>query len=153
MQLLHDVLIAVHAVFGGLAFVAGLVALRSGRLFAIFLWSLVGTIASLAGAVIVGWAAYTTAERIIFLGLTALGVYMVARGVGAAQLRPAGGPSTRRYVSHLGFNLIALFDAFVVVLVLDLGGPVWLMVVAGVAIAVGGHFLLDAIEHRVVRTG
>jgi hypothetical protein len=40
--------------------------------------------------------------------------------------------------------LIALFDAFVVITVLNAGAPVWLVVASGVLIAVAGHFALRA---------
>jgi hypothetical protein len=44
--------------------------------------------------------------------------------------------------------VIALFDAFVVILVLDLGAPVWLMVTAALVVAIGGHFVRRAIRDQ-----
>jgi hypothetical protein len=51
---------------------------------------------------------------------------------------------------HVGFTLISLFDAFTVVLVLDLGAPGWLVAAAGVLIAVAGSLVLGAIRERLV---
>jgi hypothetical protein len=76
---------------------------------------------------------------------------MVWRADQARRIRPSdsAGPSAR-YVGHVGFTLISLFDAFTVVLVLDLGAPGWLVAAAGVLIAVAGSFVLGAIRERLV---
>ncbi|RDH75153.1 hypothetical protein DVS77_27630 [Mycolicibacterium moriokaense] len=147
--MLHAVLIGIHAALGAVAFVAGFVAIRRGTLFDVHLWTLVGTIVFLAAAMVVRWPAWSTGERIVFSVLLGLGCYMLLRGAQAARARPgrAQGISTR-YVEHMGFNLVALFDAFVVVLVLDLGGPVWLMVTVGVAVAVTGHLTVCVAKLR-----
>jgi hypothetical protein len=146
---LHTVLVGIHAALGGLAFIAGIVAIRRERLFTVFMSALVGTIVFLAAALAVEWSRFSPAERVIFAALMALGVYMLVRGVQASRLLPSrtSGP-TAQYISHLGFNLIALFDAFVVVLILDLGGPIWLMVTVAAVVAIAGHFLLRAVKHK-----
>jgi hypothetical protein len=149
--LLHTIFIAIHAVLGGVAFVSGVIAIRRGAMFTIYWWSLLGTMVSLAAAMAVAWSGWTMPERIIFSALMALGVYMLLRGLQASRVLPARTNGvTARYLDHMGFNLIALFDAFVVVLVLDLGGAVWLMVATGVAIAVLGHFVLGAAQRHLV---
>jgi hypothetical protein len=146
--MLHTVLIGIHAALGGLALVAGIVAIRRGRLFGVFLCSLIGTIVFLAAALVVEWSGLDTTEQVIFAALAALGVYMVIRAVQAARLRPNLGRPSPAYVNHVGFNVIALFDAFVVILVLDLGAPVWLMVTAALVVAIGGHFVRRAIRDQ-----
>jgi hypothetical protein len=152
--LLHTIFIAIHAVFGGVAFFAGLIAIRRGALFSLYWWCLVGTMVSLAAAMIIAWGGWATAERIVFSALMALGVYMLVRGAQASRVLPARTNGvTARYMDDMGFNLIALFDAFVVVLVLDLGGAVWLMVTSGVGIAIIGHFVLRAAKPRLVTAG
>src|SRR2546430_11536434 len=66
----------------------------------------------------------STGGRVGFLAFLALGAYMVWR---AAQARGLWPPSTaeasRESIGHLGFTLVALLDAFVVISVLDLGAP------------------------------
>lgn len=50
----------------------------------------------------------------------------------------------------MGFTLIALFDGFVVVAVLDLGAPVWLIILAGLAAVLGGRIALERARARLL---
>ena len=136
--MLHGTLIALHAAAGLTALVAGGIALRRGRFFDVYLWALVGTTVFLAAAVGVAWAATGAGARLLFGAFTALAAVMVWRAVLARRVRPAGTP-TVAYVEHVGFTLVALFDAFVVVAVLDAGAPGWLVACAGVVVACAGH--------------
>lgn len=70
------------------------------------------------------------------------------RAAQARRIRPTAGqgPPPDRYLDHVGFTLVALFDAFIVVAVLNLGAPGWLVATAGVGIAVAGHFVLRAVR-------
>jgi len=147
----HNSLIALHTISGLAALVAGCVALRRGDLFRTYEWSLAGTILFVALAVGVDWAELDTPARALFAALGALGAFMVWRAEQARRLRPVGsdGPSAR-YVDHVGFTLVALFDAFVVIAVLDLGGPGWLVAAVGVIVAIVGHFVLVAVRDRLV---
>ena len=54
---------------------------------------------------------------------------MVWRATRARRVRPtvASGPSPV-YLEHVGFTLVALFDAFCVIAVLDGGAPSWIVV-------------------------
>ena len=148
--MLHTVVIGLHAASGVVALASGLQAMRGGRLLRTHLWSLVATIAWLAVAVALDWAALPPAGRVLFAGFTALGGYMVWRAVQALRRRPAPGvrPSVA-YVRDLGFNLVALSDAFLVIAVLDLGAPVAVVVATGVAVAVAGHFVLVRVERAI----
>ncbi len=85
--------------------------------------------------------------RVLFTGFVMLGLFMVWRAGQARRMRPSGsaGPSVR-YVAHVGFTLVALFDAFIVIAVLNGGAPGWLVVTAGVLVAVAGHFVLRAVH-------
>jgi hypothetical protein len=147
--MLHTILIAAHTASGLVAFVAGVVAIRRGRLFGVFLWSLFGTILFLVAALAVDWKELGAVQQGVFAALAALGVYMVLRGLQARSVRPirASRP-TADYVDHVGFNLIALFDAFVAVLVLDIGFPVWLVVAVAVLVAIVSSLVLRAIKHQ-----
>jgi hypothetical protein len=86
----------------------------------------------------------------LFAGFLALGALMVGRALAAGRIlggrdqRPGG---SRRYVHHLAFNLIALFDGLVVITVLNGGVPGWGAAAVGVAIA--GHFVADDLDRRV----
>jgi hypothetical protein len=142
--MLHDVFIALHAVAAVVCFVAGVFSLglpgpRSGR-FRLYLGSLLAMLVFVALAIVVHWTRLDTTARLVFLGLLVLGLYMVWRAVDAgARLRRQGTGWRARYVDDIGFTLISLFDGFVIVSAIDLGAPVWLVLliaVAGVAVGI-----------------
>lgn len=149
--MLHTIFIAVHATAGTLAFVAGAVALRRGTLFGVYLWSMMTMVIFLVLTVAIDWADLVTAPRVVFGALGVLAVVMLGRAVLASRIRPAGagGPSAS-YVEHVGFTLVALFDAFTVIAVLDAGAPLWLVVASGVIVGVVGHFVLRAVRGRLM---
>jgi hypothetical protein len=136
----HTILIALHAITGTMALLAGCVAHRRPVLFGTYLWSLVSTVALLAAAVAEEWGRIDGAVRALFAAFTVLGLVMVWLAVDARRL-PAGSAG---YIDRVGFTLVSLLDAFVVIMVLNLGAPVVLVVAAGVIVAVAGHFGLRA---------
>lgn len=140
----HAVLIALHAVTGTVAFVAGLVAHRRRALFDAYLWSLVATVVFLVTAVAEEWGRLGGGARVLFTAFGVLGVVMVWLAVAARRVPVL----SAAYLDRVGFTLIALFDAFLVVTVLNLGAPVWLVVASGVAAGVAGHFVLRAVKER-----
>jgi hypothetical protein len=130
----HTTLIALHTAAGLIALAAGCLAAARGSRFALYFWSLVACIALLVPAIAVDWGDLGTATRIVFPALIGLGLYMVWRATRArGRLETPGGVSSDAYFEDVGFTLIALFDAFVVIAVLDLGAPGWLIAAAGVA--------------------
>ncbi|WP_225729171.1 MULTISPECIES: hypothetical protein [unclassified Nocardia] len=152
--MLHTVLIYLHAAFGVASFGTGIAALRRGALCPSHLWTLIGTIVFLALPIAGEWSKLDGTAQTLYSAFLVLGFYMIWRSTEACRVRPArGGAPSREYVSHLGFNLIALFDAFVVILVLDLGGPVWLIVTVGVLVAAAGHPVRRRLEHRLAPAG
>ncbi len=146
--MLRDIFIAAHAAAGVVALVAGVVALRGGRLLNLHAWSTGGMTLFLLLAVGAEWDAIDTTARVLFTAFGVLAVIMVRLSVMARPIRPAHGvrPSPR-YLDYVGFNVVALFDAFVVIAVLDIGAPIWLVAGSGVAIGVAGHFLLRWAKH------
>lgn len=141
----HTVLITIHAVTGVAALVAGCVALWRRAVFSIYLWSLVATILFLALAIAEEWGSLDDGTRVLFVAFLALGGLMVWRAWLAGRMQPmASAAATGRFVEHVGFTLVALFDAFVVITVLNIGAPVWMIVGVGVGIAIAGHFVLRA---------
>ncbi len=138
-------LIALHAIAGTVALLAGGVAHRGRVLFEVYFWALVACVGFLVAAVLDGWAEYDGVTRPLFGAFVVLGVVMVAMAASARRLSlsPA-------YVDRVGFTLVALFDAFVVVTVLNLGAPVALVVGSGVALGLAGHFVLRAAKAGLV---
>jgi hypothetical protein len=138
---MHSLLIALHAATGVIAMLAGGIALYRGRFFDVYLASLAATTVFLALAVAAEWGVLGVGSQVLFTAFTLLAVVMVVRAVLARRLLPV---RSAAYLEHVGFTLVALFDAFVVIAVLNAGAPVWLVVAIGVLIAVGGHFALQA---------
>lgn len=130
-------LIALHAIAGTVALLAGGVAHRGRALFGVYFWALVACVGFLVASVFDGWAGYDGGARLLFGAFVVLGGVMVALAASARRLSlsPA-------YVDRVGFTLVALFDAFIVVTVLNLGAPVAWVVGSGVAVGIAGHFVL-----------
>jgi uncharacterized membrane protein YfcA len=164
---MHNVLIGFHAAAGVASFVAGAFALPQTRHgnwpYPVYLAGLIGLVAFMVGAVAVDWPSLDGASRGIYLGLIALGGYMLWRG-GHAGVRLRDHPDgwRRHYLDDLGFTLISLFDGFIIVGAIDLGAPTWLVVaVAVLAVVIGiwimnrvkAHLLKPASESHVVADG
>jgi hypothetical protein len=158
MHIVHVALIVAHAAVATVAFALGLILVarlpsstRSVRFQVYVLCVWVGVVA-LIGVVVLDWGALDPGRRIAFPVFCALGVYLLWRTERArAQLasRPSGW--RRRFIGHVGFVLISLFDGFCIVLAIDLGLPFWvitLIALAGVAV---GILALRARVRREVR--
>ncbi len=153
--MVHAVLIGLHAAAGVVAFVAGGVAVsrcRSAPGFAVYYAGLVGLAVFLAAAVGLDWPGLGAAARAGFAALTVLAGYLVWRAERARQLLAAHpGARTSRYVDHVGFTLVALFDGFAVIAVVVNGGPGWAAAVVGVAGVLTGHLAIRRLKHRLSR--
>ncbi len=146
----HTVFIAAHAAAAALAFVAGCIALRRGTLFGTYFWSLVAMVVFLALAVTAEWSLLDAATRLVVTGFVALGGFMLWRAARARSIRPASAGPSPRYVEHVGFTLVALLDAFLVVAVLNLGAAGWVVAAVGLLVAGAGHVALRAVRDRLV---
>ncbi len=140
----HTVFIVLHALSGAACFGFGLLALRRAttrrrQALAFYFAALLAMVGFVAVAVALTWGGLGTATRLIYAGLGVLAAVMVGRAV--AAWRGAEQPSAA-FVGHVGFTLVSLFDAFVIVSALDLGAPAWLVVVGAVVGAVTGHLLI-----------
>lgn len=140
---MHVTLIAIHATAGIAALIAGLAAIRRRRWFPPYLSALIVTLLALAAVVALDWSTLNLATRGVYAGFLVFAAVLIGQGERArrAQLQRAtrGHAADRTYTAAVGFTVVALFDAFVVIAVLDLGAPVWLLVVVGVLIAAVGH--------------
>lgn len=148
----HSLLIALHAAAGTAAFGAGFAALRRPAWFVVYYLALLVMAGAVAGAVVVGWPAEPTAARWIFSGLLVLAGAMLWRAELARRLLVVGDYPSPAAFDHVGFTLIGLADAFLVVTVSNLGAPG--AVVLGVAVlgAVLGHVILARGRQRVGAT-
>ena len=158
---MHTTMIVLHAAAGVTAFAAGCLALsppaaeRRGQwLFRLYLASLWLMVVFMVGAMAAHWRQLDTVEQAVFGGLLLLGLFMAWRGWAAWRLlRGREGAWRLPYMEHVGFTLIALWDGFVIVLAVDLGAPIWLVLVLAVLGVVAGNRALHRVEARAAAAG
>jgi len=147
--MVHDVLIAAHAASGVVAFAAGCAAIFRRSAFAVYFASLVALVVSLAAVVAVDWPRLDGPPRSLYAVLTVLGGYLIWRAVQAHRLRPSDSAHrSARYLDHVGFTLVALFDGFAIIAVLTAGGPGWLAAAIGVLGVGVGHVAIRTLKTR-----
>lgn len=97
----HAIFIAVHAVTGGIALLAGCVAIGCRALFGTYLWSLVAMEVFLMLAIAAEWAVIDVAARVLFAAFALLGLagHFALRAV---RERLTGSTSDHRGVSLTG---------------------------------------------------
>lgn len=146
----HTIFVAAHAFTATSALIAGILTVLRSRSFATYLGSLVAMELFLMLAIAVQWPAYNWPERAVFASLAAFGGVVVWQGGRAWQARPVNGVTISvRCYEHLGFTLVALVDAFLVVTVLNAGAPGWAVAATGVVVALAGHLALRIGRHEV----
>ena len=145
---LHTLSIVVHALSATGAFIIGIVllfqrnTLRQLQLGVAFLVLLILMEVFLVIAILSHVTSLPTLTQIIFGGLAILGVYMIWRAVQAVSVLQGQNGNQLAVIDHIGFNLIALFDGFVIISALDLHAPGWLVAVIAVgAVALGNYAL------------
>lgn len=156
VQSLHNVLIMLHAATAVLSFFAGCFLILSLRqvsnqqLFSLYLWSLVGMVILLIGAMLVYWNEYSDTERIVFPILLGLGMFMLYRAYNASRLLKAQQNDWKLgYVEHIGFTLISLFEGFVIVTVLNAGGPGWLVALLAILGVLLGRWVIGVAQRKI----
>jgi len=154
---IHNTLIVIHAAGGIISFIIGvliLFPLGGGRinlrsLSMLFLGVLVLMLIFLILVVITDWPSLDNVQRAIFGGLNILGLYMVWRAFQAYQLLSRQTKDWQvNYTGHIGFNLISLFEGFVIISAIDLGAPGWLVGVLAVLGVVIGRWVVHLASSR-----
>ncbi len=151
--MLHNLLIAAHAACGLVAFALGVIVRRlraSGvsPLFRSYLGALWLMVALLIAVVAVDWGAIAPAVRALYGALTALALYTGWRGWRALRALRSPAVAPGDYIEDVGFTLITLFDGFVIIGALDLGSPVWLVVIVGVLGVLVGRLGIRRVKER-----
>ena len=154
--MLHSGLIAAHAVAGVIAFAAGSLAMYRRAAFRAYFVALTAMVLFIVAAVAVDWSKLENPSQALFGALTGLAGYLIWRASRARQLLLSSPsrifgteqePSRRaRYVDHIGFTLVALFEGFAIVAVLEAGGPGWLVATLGVAGLGIGHATISRLK-------
>jgi len=150
----HTILISAHAVTATAALTAGVIAVPRARMFGVYLGSLVAMEVFLVLAIAVEWEVIDAQTRFVFAALAGLGAVVMWCGLRAGRVRPRDDAvPTARYVENVGFTLVALVDAFLVIAVLNAGAPGWAVAATGILVAAVGHVVLRAQRHRLVPNG
>jgi len=150
---MHDLLIVLHAAAGVVCFAAGAAALtvtttRSWQ-FAVYAASLAGMVLFMIIVVAVDWPDLDGSARGIYTSLILLGGYMLWRGARARTRLARHDDGWRaKYADDIGFTLISLFDGFVIVSAIDLGAPVWLVIVIAMLGVAGGITAMNQVKRR-----
>lgn len=149
---LHAVFIALHAIGGVLSFLSGSLFLSKsnardhGRLFGLYLWSLVGMVGFLVAAMTVWWTQYSDFEQMVFPGLLALGLYMLYRGF-SARSSVLTDDLSPGYIHDIGFTLIALFEGFIIVFLINMNAPAGVVVVVAILGVILGREGITRLKH------
>lgn len=141
----HAVFILLHATFASVALVAAAFSSRGTRWFVTYYVSMALMLLFLVMAIAVDWAGRTLTEQAVNVALTALGAFMMLKAEWARRIRWR---SMRSFIGHVGFTVVGLVDAFVVVTMLNLGAPGWLVGIVGLAIALIGHLIIGVAQRR-----
>jgi hypothetical protein len=125
--MLHNTLIAVHALAAVISLVAGSLLvfvprhMTERRLFGVYLWSLVG--------------------MVVFM------LYRATKAREVQEARPAGWRGTA--IDHIGFTLISLLEGFIIVAAIDLGVTGWIIVIAAIVGLLAGRWAIQMAKSRV----
>lgn len=113
--------------------------------------ALVVLVVAVAGAVAAHWSDLDTGARAAFGGLVLLGAVIVARGhLALRALRQRRAGWQQRYLDHVYFTYVSLWEGFVLVAILESGLPAWLAPMAAVGILVAGAALLSWYKRRIL---
>ncbi len=150
---LHLLFIILHSISGIAAFIAGSDAIlqlnkkSALSLIWIFLWSLLGLDVFMIGAVILDMPVLSKTQMYVYFGLILLGLYMLYRGYNAYLVQKKKGDIWQfPFIEHVGFTLISLFDGFIIVTAIDLGLPVWGVVIIGILGVITGISIINKIK-------
>ena len=140
---MYEALILVHAVTATMALLASLRSV-SRRWFIVYDACLIAMLVSLVAAIAVDGGDRDTTRQVIAVALVGVGAVMVGHAE-AARRAPRGSPA---FVRHVGFTVVGLVDAFVVVTVVQTDAPGALAAMLGIAIALVGHVAVKAAASR-----
>jgi hypothetical protein len=155
---LRTLFLSIHVFGGGLGLLLGAFAMRppdtkNSRLpvrlgYAAALVILVGFLyATLA----VDWPGLAPTSRIVFAVLAGLGAFILVRlslAFRISQQRSANWQT--KYINHVYFTYISLWEGFFIVGLIDLGAPSWLVASIAVGVLVVGGYLSNRYKRKVV---
>lgn len=149
MNSLWLLFIILHTISGLVCFVSGclLLSVKGGKKYKkalpTFIVALLGLIIFLVGAIISHWNELDTVTRIVYGGLFLLSLYMMYRALQARQKLVASTSRNLSYVDDIGFPLIALFNGFIIVALIDLGAHMAVVIIGAVVAAIIGGRMVE----------
>jgi hypothetical protein len=155
---LRTVLVVIHASAGVGGLLTGLASLapprpadNRGWVRGLYLLCLVILLSSMVVLVAIDWSDLDAGGRIAFSALIALGALMAyrivrARGEAAAQDADWQG----RYIGHVYFTYISLWEGFVILPALNLPLPQVSVPLVAIAVLLIGHMLIARYKARVL---
>jgi hypothetical protein len=155
---LRTLLVWIHASAGVAGLVAGIPSLSPprpaddrGSWRRLYLLCIVTLVASLVVLVAIDWDELDSGSRIAFSALTGLGAvmtYRIVRALHAASTRE--GNWRDRYIDHVYFTYISLWEGFVILPALNLPLPQVTVPAVAVAVLLIGHALIGRYKARIL---
>ena len=158
---LRAVFLGLHVAGGVLGLLIGPLAIRPpvDRRFRLTIrWSYLASLVVLAGflaaLVAVDWSSRLDAgQRGIFGALTLFAFFILARVALSFRTAAERGPGWQaRYMNHVYFSYVSLWEGLFIVTLGDLGVAPWLIALVAVGIVVLGATLLRTYQRRVLAT-
>ena len=108
-------------------------------------------VAFLYALLVVDWPTFEATQQVAFGALAILAAVIVARvWLGFRALRDASAGSRERYMDHLYFGYISLWEGFFIVGLIDLGAPGWLVAAIAVGLVILGCRMFGAYKRGVL---
>ncbi len=156
MLVLRTVFLSLHVAGGVVGLLIGAFAIRpplaqDSRLLLrrAYATALVVLLVFLTATVFVDWPRLQVMQQVIYTGLIGLAVYMVIRAFLSFRVaqQQVGGWETK-YMNHIYFTYISLWEGLVIVGLFDLGAPALLIGAVAVGVVILGAVLFNSYKAR-----
>ena len=158
MEILRTIFLGLHVAGGVAGLLLGAFAIRpplgDARLWLrrAYTAALIALLVFLSATVAVDWPGLQTTQQFIYVALIALAAFMVARVFLSFRVaRRHGGGWESRYMNHVYFTYISLWEGLCIVGIIDLGAPGWLVAAVAIGILVLGAVLFSNYRRQVLR--
>ncbi|MGH2684136.1 MAG: hypothetical protein ACRDJP_01550 [Actinomycetota bacterium] len=155
---MRGTLVLIHASAGIAGLITGLVSLAPPRTPStrrwwrgVYLLCIAVLLATLTALIAIDWDSLDGIARIAFPALAVLAVVMAVRVVRANQVAVSKGSRWReRYIDHVYFSYISLWEGFVILPALNLPLPQVTVPVVAIAVLLVGHVLITRYKRAVL---
>ena len=156
MLVLRTVFLSLHVAGGVVGLLVGAFAIRPPLthdfrllLRRAYAAALVVLLVFLAATVVVDWTRLQVMQQVIYVGLITLAVYMVTRVFLSFRVaRQQLNSWETKYMNHIYFTYISLWEGLVIVGLFDLGAPALLIAAVAVGVVILGAVLFNSYKGR-----